>query len=125
MTLSDPRSVSDIKAKFFRGLADSSRLMVLEALREGPRCVSEIVGATGLSQPSASGHLACLWDCGLVNREHRGRFVYYTIADSRVEALLSASDDLLVRVGQNVFLCTRYQDVDSSSLPAIVSSLGV
>ncbi|MBI2544891.1 MAG: winged helix-turn-helix transcriptional regulator [Candidatus Rokubacteria bacterium] len=61
-----------LQAKLFRGLADPSRLAVLEALRDGPRCVSEVVAATGLSQPNASAHLACLEDCGLVIRDRRG-----------------------------------------------------
>ncbi|HLF09363.1 MAG TPA: metalloregulator ArsR/SmtB family transcription factor [Dehalococcoidia bacterium] len=99
-----------VKAKLFRGLADLSRLRVLEFLREGPRCVSEVIQATGLSQPNASGHLTCLWECGLVNRERRGRYVYYSIADPRVEALLTAGDDLLIRVGESVYICTRYEE---------------
>ena len=66
-----------LKAKLFRGFGDASRLSVLEALRDGPRCVSEVVAATRLSQPHASAHLACLGECGLVTRERRGKFVYY------------------------------------------------
>jgi DNA-binding transcriptional ArsR family regulator len=108
-TLPSSAQTASVKAKLFRGLADTSRLRVLEALRVGPRCVSEVVAATGLSQPNVSGHLACLWDCGLVEREQRGRFVYYRIADPRVEALLSAADDLLVTIGANVYVCTRYE----------------
>ena len=101
-----------VKAKLFRGLADTSRLRVLEALRGGPRPVSEVVAATGLSQPNVSAHLACLWDCGLVEREQRGRFVYYRIADPRVEGLLALADDLLVTVGDDVYVCTRYRGGD-------------
>lgn len=102
-------AVHSVKAKLFRGLADVSRLRVLESLREGPRCVSEVIQATGLSQPNASGHLTCLWECGLVNKERRGRFVFYSIADPRVEVLLSAGDDLLISVGENAYICTRYE----------------
>lgn len=68
----DPKDLL-LKAKLFRGLADRSRLAVLEALRDGPQCVSEIVAATGLSQPNASTHLSCLGECGLVTRERRGK----------------------------------------------------
>lgn len=107
--LSDVAGLS-VKAKLFRGLADPTRLRLLEALRAGPQCVSDLVDATGLSQPTVSMHLTCLWECGLVERERRGRFVYYGITDVRVHALLGASDDLLVRVGDQVFICTRYRD---------------
>ena len=66
-----------VKAQLFRGLADPSRLSVLEELRAGPATVSDLVAATGLSQPSVSMHLACLWECGLVERQRQGRFVEY------------------------------------------------
>jgi len=39
-----------LKAKLFRGFADSSRLSILETLRSGPMTVSDIVTATWLSQ---------------------------------------------------------------------------
>jgi len=98
-----------LKAKLFRGLADPSRLTVLEALRDGPRCVSEVVAATGLSQPNASAHLACLADCGLVAGERRGKFVYYGLADKRVVKLLEEAEAILGEIGANVFWCTRYE----------------
>ncbi len=98
-----------LKAKLFRGLADQSRLAVLEALHDGPRCVSEVVAATGLSQPNASGHLACLAECGLVIRERRGKFVYYTIADKRVVKVLEEAEAILNEIGTNVSRCTRYE----------------
>ena len=98
-----------LKAKLFRGLADPSRLAVLEALRDGPRCVSEVVAVTGLSQPNASAHLACLQDCGLVTRDRRGKFVYYTIADMRVVRLLEGAEAILRDIGAHVFRCTGYE----------------
>lgn len=99
----------DMKAKLFRGFADSSRLAILEALRRGPLSVSDIVEATGLSQSNASNHLGCLHDCGLVSREQRGRFVYYGLADERVEHLLEGVDDLLLEVARGVYECVRYR----------------
>lgn len=98
-----------IKAKLFRGLADPSRLAVLEALRDGPRSVSELVAGTGLSQSNASAHLACLSECGLVTRERRGKFVYYGIADKRVVKVLEEAEAILGEIGAHVFRCTRYE----------------
>ena len=43
-----------LKAKLFRGFADSSRLSILETLRAGKRTVSDVVTATGLSQSNVS-----------------------------------------------------------------------
>jgi ArsR family transcriptional regulator, cadmium/lead-responsive transcriptional repressor len=97
-----------LKAKLYRGFADPSRLAILEALREGPRSVSALVEATGLSQSNASNHLACLLDCGLVTREPRGRFAIYELADPRIEALLAGADELLTDVARGVYACPRY-----------------
>lgn len=97
-----------LKAKLFRGFSDPSRLGILEALRGGALSVSGIVAATGLTQSNASNHLACLLDCGLVEREQRGRFHIYRIADARVEALLAGADGILEDVARGVYVCPRY-----------------
>lgn len=97
-----------LRAKLFRGLADPSRLAILEALRGGPRTVTEVVEATGLSQPNVSNHLGCLHDCGLVSREPRGRFVYYGLGDPRVGELLGLAQELLADVARGVYECVRY-----------------
>ena len=104
-------SLTDIRtqAKLFRGLADASRLAVLQSLRQEPRCVSEIVERTGLSQSNVSSHLACLRDCGLVEREARGRFAYYSIANDDVRAVLDAAEAVLARVSDFVDQCENYQ----------------
>ena len=98
-----------LKAKLFRGLADPSRLAILESLRSGEKTVSEAVEATGLSQPNASAHLACLKECGLVVSRQEGRFVYYRLADSRVDELLRQAEDFLADVAARVYNCTRYE----------------
>ncbi len=95
------------RARLFRGLSDPSRLAILEAVREGPRSVGEIVEATGLGQPNVSNHLACLLGCGLVAREQRGRHAFYRVADARVDALLSLADALLAEVAPGVGDCPR------------------
>jgi len=98
----------ELKARLMRGLADASRLSILEALRRGPLTVTEIVAATGLSQPNASNHLACLRDCGLVRAEARGRSTLYQLSDPRVDQLLHLADELLAEVARGVYACTRY-----------------
>jgi DNA-binding transcriptional ArsR family regulator len=108
MILASPVSALALKAKLFRGFADPSRLALLEALREGERCVGELVLATGLSQSNVSNHLACLSDCGLVAREQQGRYVYYRLSDPRVAGLLGTADDVLADVARGVSDCTRY-----------------
>ena len=102
-----------LKAKLFRGFADSSRLAILEALRSGEKTVSELVEETGLSQPNTSGHLACLKECGLVTGRQEGRFVYYALADPRVDDALHAVEGILAGVAERIYACTRYEGVSA------------
>ncbi|HKP75165.1 MAG TPA: metalloregulator ArsR/SmtB family transcription factor [Longimicrobiaceae bacterium] len=97
-----------LKAKLFRGLADPSRLSILEALREGARSVGELVQATGLTQSNTSNHLACLLDCGLVEREQQGRRVIYQLGEG-VDTLLVIVDELLSETASGVEACGRYE----------------
>ena len=99
-----------LKAKLFRGLADPSRLAIVEALRSGEKAVSEIVVETGLSQPNASAHLACLKDCGLVTSRQQGRFVFYSLVDKRMEDVFSAVEGMLADVAAHIYACTRYDE---------------
>lgn len=98
----------DLKAKLLRGFSDPSRLAILDALRAGPLTVTEIVEATGLSQPNASNHLRCLRECGLVTSTPEHRYVRYQLSDQRVATLLHLADELLADVAKGVYECTRY-----------------
>jgi DNA-binding transcriptional ArsR family regulator len=89
-----PGATVDLKERLFRGLAEPSRLSILDALRGGERTVGEIGEATGLTQPNTSNHLACLLGCRLVERERRGRFAYYRLADERIDALLQLGEEV-------------------------------
>ena len=100
----------DLQAKLFRGLADPSRLAILTALRGGPLHVGAVVGAIQLSQSNVSNHLRCLSECGLVQAEPRGRFVYYRLGDARVGELLQLALDLLGGVANGIAACDRYGD---------------
>lgn len=98
-----------LKAKLFRGFADPSRLAIVEALREGAKSVGQVVEITGLTQSNVSNHLACLLDCELVEREQRGRFVFYELADDRLCELLTLADEILKDGAAGVYVCPRYE----------------
>lgn len=105
MFVISPTDAVALRAKFFRGFSDPSRLAILEALRDGPLTVTAIVAACGLTQSNTSNHLACLHDCGLLSREQRGRSVYYRLSDERIATLLSLADELLADVARGVYEC--------------------
>jgi len=97
-----------VKAKLFRGFSDPSRLKILEALRDGPLTVGEIVEAVDLSQSNASNHLGCLRGCGLVTTKKQGRYVTYQLSNDSVSDLLGLAEALLADLARGVYECTRY-----------------
>jgi DNA-binding transcriptional ArsR family regulator len=92
----------------FRGLADPTRLTILLELRHGERRVVDLATTVGLAQPTVSGHLACLRDCGLVTWRPVGRQSYYRLAVSDLDELLRAAEQVLAHTGDAVVLCPNY-----------------
>jgi DNA-binding transcriptional ArsR family regulator len=80
--------------------------------------VTEVVAATGLSQPNTSAHLACLGECGLVTRNRWGKFVFHGIGDKRVIAVLEEADGMLGEIGVRIARCARYQTPATRGLAA-------
>lgn len=97
----------ELRTILFHGLSEPNRQRIVDLLRRGSARVTDVVAVTGLSQPNVSTHLACLWECGLANRERRGREVHYSLADG-VEELLGVADGLLDRAGPRIESCPNY-----------------
>ena len=97
-----------LEAKFFKGLADKSRLAILEQLMGGDKTVGDIVEATGLSQPNASMHLACLLDCGLVQKNRDGRLMRYSLSTDEVKDLIAIMRKIVSQNAEEIFNCTNY-----------------
>ncbi len=77
----------------FKALADPTRVRILGLLLGGEVCVCHIHETLRIPQSKASRHLAYLRKAGVVTREKRGLWVYYTIAtraDDVSRALLGA-----------------------------------
>ncbi len=99
-------------AKYFRTLADPTRLRILQLLRdEGELSVGEIAERLAVSQPGVSNHLACLRWCGFVATRRLHRTVFNFIADERVLMLLELGNELLDDNAEHVAACrhTRAQ----------------
>lgn len=101
----------------FRGLADPTRLAILLELRNGERRVVDLAATVGLAQPTVSGHLACLRDCGLVTWRPVGRQSYYRLAVPELDQLLRAAETILARTGDAVVLCPTYGTVHTRRAP--------
>jgi ArsR family transcriptional regulator len=79
-----PKSINKFKAKIFNALSDPVRLEILECLRDGERCVCEIIPHVGVAQPIVSRHLAILKSCGLVRHRKEGNRRFYSVTDSAI-----------------------------------------
>jgi DNA-binding transcriptional ArsR family regulator len=73
-----------LHADFCSALADSTRLILLYALADGPRNVTELTQELGQPQPTISRHLKNLRDRGLVIATRQGMMVQYSLSDRRV-----------------------------------------
>jgi ArsR family transcriptional regulator len=79
----------------FSGLADNTRLRILQLLAEEELCACEVMAALDLTQPTASHHLGILERSGLVISRREGKWVFYRIADAKVEILLTKGSQLI------------------------------
>jgi ArsR family transcriptional regulator, cadmium/lead-responsive transcriptional repressor len=108
------RSHAALLARFFSGLDDPTRILILELLLSGEKSVSELVTVIGSPQGRVSTHLGCLRHCGYVKTRREGRSVYYRLADVRVRALLRIAQELMADHAQELLSCA----VVSPDLPA-------
>lgn len=92
----------------FRGLADPTRLAIVQCLARGELRVTDLVDELGLAQSTISGHLACLRECGLVEFRAVGRQAFYSLTRSELTDLLAAAELLLEATGERVALCPSY-----------------
>ena len=91
------------KSMVFHALSDQIRLEILEFLRNGEKCVCEIVPQLNVIQPLVSRHLKILKDVGLVRCRKDGTKRMYSITDNRIfRAVDSLDPDLLAFLTKEV-----------------------
>ena len=78
------QEITLLHADFCSALADSTRLILLYELAEGPRNVTELTQELNQPQPTISRHLKNLRDRGLVTATRQGMTVQYSLTDHRV-----------------------------------------
>lgn len=66
-------------ASYLKALGDPVRLQVVNALRNGPLTVSDLVELLDIEMPNVSHHLRVLFHAQLVTTERDGKFIYYRL----------------------------------------------
>ncbi len=92
------------KSTVFHALSDPIRLEIIAYLRDGEKCVCEIVPHLNLIQPLVSRHLKILKDAGIVKCRKDGTKRMYSAVDAQIYKVIDAlSDDLIGTLTREVF----------------------
>ena len=81
-------------AELFKALGDPARVRIVNVLATAgrPVCACDLYEPLGLSQPTVSHHLKKLTDAGLLEREQRGKWAYFSLKRDAVEKLAAVAD---------------------------------
>ncbi|MGF1498029.1 MAG: ArsR/SmtB family transcription factor [Elainellaceae cyanobacterium] len=71
-------------AEYFSVLSEPMRLRILNLLRDGEKCVQDLVIATQTSQANVSKHLKVMLQAGILNRRTEGTSAFYSVADDLI-----------------------------------------
>jgi ArsR family transcriptional regulator len=95
------QEIIQLEANFCAALSDPNRLLLLYALSDGARNVTELANELGINQSTASRHLKVLRERGLVHTIRSGTTITYHLSDPRLiqalDLLRSAMRDRLSR----------------------------
>lgn len=83
-------ATAESMAARFKALADPMRLRLLSLIAARgceSVCACDLLDAVDISQPTVSHHLKKLVDAGLLTREQRGKWAYYTVVREALDEL--------------------------------------
>jgi ArsR family transcriptional regulator, arsenate/arsenite/antimonite-responsive transcriptional repressor len=85
---------AEATAELFKALADPARVRIVNTLAtsDGPVCICHLIEPLGLSQPTVSHHMKKLLDVGLVEREQRGKWAYFSLRREAAAKLALVAD---------------------------------
>lgn len=87
-TLTVPDEDVTRSAAQFKALGDSTRLRIMQILAaNGSVCACDLEEPLGLSQSTVSHHLRQLTDAGLISRDKRGTWAFFSVAHESVANL--------------------------------------
>lgn len=89
------RTFIESQAAIFKALGHPTRLMMVDALRKGERCVCDLQRLVGDDMSTISKHLAVLKNAGVVRAEKRGTSMFYTLRICCLDSFLSCTEELI------------------------------
>lgn len=101
LTLFRPtREDFEARARVMKALAHPTRLMMIEELSRGERCVRDLRDLADCDLSTVSKHLALLKDAGILQDEKRGKQVYYRLRVPCVLNFFHCLDSVLTAQGR-------------------------
>ena len=96
------KAEAEATAALFAALADPARVRIINtvATSDAPVCACHLIEPLGLSQPTVSHHLKKLVEAGLLEREQRGKWAYFSLTPEASERLAGVVD--LTRMPEEV-----------------------
>ena len=85
------------KVKVLKALAHPARLLIVEELERGERCVCELQALVGLDMSTVSKHLTLLRNAGVVADEKQGNKVFYRLTMPCFLRFMGCVQDVLER----------------------------
>ncbi|MDX2216694.1 MAG: metalloregulator ArsR/SmtB family transcription factor [Oculatellaceae cyanobacterium bins.114] len=96
-----PLEVVQQVAEYFGVLSEPMRLRILNVLRDGEKCVQDLVEETATSQANVSKHLKVMLQAGILTRRSVGTSAYYSVEDDLIFELCKlVCDRLATRIEQ-------------------------
>ncbi len=84
------------QADYFKALSHPARLKILHLLRDGEKCVCEIVPLLGMEQSNVSRHLAIMRKEGILSSQKKGLKVTYSTTNKTIYELIDMSKTIMV-----------------------------
>ena len=85
------------QARIFKALGHPSRLLMVDALRDGEKCVCDLQALVGDDMSTVSRHLSVLREAGIVSSENRGTNIYYRLSLCCLETFLTCTGEIMER----------------------------
>ncbi len=73
------RETYKLKAQIIKAMGHPSRLMIIDALAEGEKCVADLQKIVGSDMSTVSRHLSVLRNAGIVDDRKEGLQVFYSL----------------------------------------------
>ena len=85
----------ELRAEVLKAMAHPARLIIVDALSEGEKCVCELQELVGSAMPTVSRHLAQMKSAGVVAARREGNKVYYRLLVPCITKVFPCIDEVL------------------------------